>query len=108
MNEHGEEEALDPLRQELRAAMAGAVMTPAKLREKLLLWGVRQLLLTGCAYFWWEHAWMHWVFWIGCALALVNLVLLLVMPRIIAARIRRAQDHLDRAQQRLNADETSG
>ena len=92
-------EDVDPaedLRRQMREAVASASMSPAVRKRKLVLWVFRQVLLCALAWYFWERPWMRWVFGAGVVLALIHLAMLLLMPRLLAAKERRAHASFDR------------
>jgi hypothetical protein len=102
------EAGIDPaedLRQQLRAQLGHATMSPDLRKRKLLLWCIRQLLLCTFAWFFWEHAWMRWAFAIGIVFAGVHLVLLFLMPVLLARKVARTERAIDRMSEALKAAE---
>ena len=86
----------EDLHRQMREAMAGAALSPAVRKRKLLLWGFRQALLCALAWYFWDKTWMRWVFGIGMVIAVVNLMLILLLPRMLAARATKADRQFDR------------
>ncbi len=84
------------MRRQLDEAIAQASMSPALQRRKLIFWGIRQVLLCAMAWYFWEKAWMRWLFWIGLGIAAINLAMILLMPRFLAAQRRKGARALDR------------
>ena len=94
-----EEERIDPaddLRRQMREAVAKASMSPAVRKRKLILWAVRLVLLCALAWYFWEGPWMPWAFGAAVVLSFINLAILLLMPRFLAAKERRAHASFDR------------
>ncbi len=89
-------EGSEELRQRMQEAIAQATMSPAVRKRKLVLWGFRQVLLCVLAWYFWDHTWMRWVFWIGVAVALINLAMILLMPAFLAAQRRKGNAAIDR------------
>lgn len=91
MNQGTGSEGTDALRQRIDEAIAEASLSSAARTRKLLLWGVRQVMLCALAWYFWEMTWMRWVFWIGVVVALIHLLMILLLPNFLRAQRRRAQ-----------------
>ena len=52
--------------------------------------------LCALAWYFWDSEWMRWIFWVGVGIALINLAMILLMPRFLAARQRKGNTALDR------------
>jgi len=93
------EDRVDPaeaLRRQMQGALAKASMSPAARKRKLILWAIRLVLLCGLAWYFWEGPWMPWAFGAALVLSFINLAILLLMPRLLAAKERRAHASIDR------------
>ncbi|HRD51566.1 MAG TPA: hypothetical protein PKY96_02860 [Flavobacteriales bacterium] len=96
MSIESEPEGCSDEREQFRAAIAGATLTPAARNRKLVFWTVRQTILCAIAWFFWQEPWMPWVFWIGLCLAAVNLAMILLMPSFLSAQRKRGEAALNR------------
>ena len=92
-------EGSEDLRRRMEDAIAQATLSPALRKRKLTLWVVRQVLLCVLACTFWEKTWMRWVFWIGVVIAIINLAMILWMPRFLAAQRRKGTRALDRLEE---------
>lgn len=86
----------EDLRRQMREAIAQATVSPTVRNRKLVFWCFRQVLLCVAAWYFWDRTWMRWVFWIGVAVALINLAMILLMPRFLAAQQRKGNKAIDR------------
>ena len=86
----------EDLRKKMREAVANATMSSAVRNRKLVLWAVRQVLLCALAWYFWDKPWMRWVFGFGAVLALINLAMIIFLPRFLEAKQRRAEAAIDR------------
>ena len=84
------------MRRQMREIMSEATLSPAVRGRKLALWAVRQVLLCAVAWYFWEKPWMRWVFAIGIVFALLHLAMIFLLPRLLAAKQRRAEASIDR------------
>ena len=101
-------EGTDDLRRQMEAVIAQATMSPAVRKRKPILWVVRQVLLCVLAWYFWDTSWMRWLFWIGVVIAIINLAMILLMPRFLAAQQRRGADALARLDAQRNAPDVDG
>ncbi|MBL7962958.1 MAG: hypothetical protein JNM31_03850 [Flavobacteriales bacterium] len=90
---------MDDQRDQFRSALAEATMSPAMRRRKLLFWVFRQMVLAVLAWTFWERTWMRWLFWIGVAIALINLFMILCMPSYLRRMRRRGEAAMERLEQ---------
>jgi hypothetical protein len=92
-------ERIDPVddpRRQMHETVAKASMSPAVRKRKLILWAVRLVLLCGLAWYFWEGPWMPWAFGAGVFLSFINLTILLLMPRFLAAKEKRTHASIGR------------
>lgn len=80
----------------MREAIAEATTSPAARQRKLVFWSIRQVLLCALAWYFWDKTWMRWVFWIGVAVAVLNMAMILLMPRFLTAQMRKGSKAADR------------
>ena len=80
----------------MRETIAEATISPAARQRKFLFWGIRQVLLCALGWYFWDKTWMRWVFWIGVAVAVLNLAMILLMPRFLTAQMRKGNKAIDR------------
>lgn len=96
MSEGQGTEGTEDLRRRMKDVVAQATMSPAVRKRKLIMWVVRQALLCALAWYFWDRAWMRWVFWTGVVIAIINLAMILLMPRFLAGQRRRGNAAIDR------------
>ncbi|MBL7787872.1 MAG: hypothetical protein JNM36_18335 [Chitinophagales bacterium] len=89
----------DSLQREPEQIKQTSVLSPAYQRRKLTYWLVRNTLLAGVYYYFWDYYWMRMTLWITVPLAIGSLGLILLVPYFLRRKTQKVQETIDQIKQ---------